>query len=53
MMSHIFGIFLNPRKEWEAIRDDNCTVGKCYLSYVFLLAAIAPVSGYFGTTLYG
>lgn len=53
MMSHIFGIFINPRKEWEAIRDDNCTVGKCYLSYVFLLAAIPPVSGYFGTTLFG
>lgn len=53
MMSHIFGIFINPRKEWEAIRDSNCTVGKCYLSYVFLLAAIPPISGYFGTTLYG
>ena len=53
MMSHLFGIFTNPRREWEAIRDDNCTVGKCYLSYVFLLAAIAPVSGYFGTTRFG
>ncbi len=53
MMSHIVGIFINPRKEWEAIRDDDCSVGKCYLSYVFLLAAIAPVSGYFGTTRFG
>ncbi len=53
MMSHIVGIFINPRKEWEAIRDDNCSVGKCYLSYVFLLAAIPPVSGYFGTTRFG
>lgn len=53
MMSHIVGIFINPRKEWEAIRDDDCTVGKCYLSYVFLLAAIPPVSGYFGTTRFG
>ncbi len=53
MMSHIVGIFINPRKEWEAIRDDKCSVGKCYLSYVFLLAAIPPVSGYFGTTRFG
>jgi len=53
MMSHIIGIFINPRKEWEAIRDDDCSVGKCYLSYVFLLAAIPPVSGYFGTTRFG
>jgi len=53
MLSHIFGLFVNPRKEWEAIRVENCTVGKCYCHYVFLLAAIPPVSGYFGTTLFG
>ena len=53
MMSHLFGLFSNPRKEWQAIRDENCTVGKCYCSYVFLLAAIPPVSGYFGTTMFG
>lgn len=53
MMSHLFGLFFNPRKEWQAIRDENCTVGKCYCSYVFLLAAIPPASGYFGTTLFG
>ena len=53
MLSHIFGLFINPKKEWEAIRDSECTVSKCYLSYVFLLAAIPPVSGYFGTTMFG
>ena len=53
MMSHLFGLFLNPRKEWQAIRDENCTVGKCFCSYVFILAAIPPISGYFGTTLFG
>lgn len=53
MLSHIFGLFVDPKKEWRAIREENCTVGKCYCSYVFLLAAIAPISGYFGTTLFG
>ncbi len=53
MLSHLFGLFSNPQQEWQKIRDENCTVGKCYCSYVFLLAAIPPVSGYFGTTLFG
>lgn len=53
MMSHLFGLFINPKKEWEAIREENCTIGKCYFSYVFILAAIPPVSGYFGTTMFG
>ena len=53
MLSHLLGIFVNPRAEWEAIRTDNCSIGKCYLSYVFLLAAIPPVSGYIGTTQFG
>ena len=53
MLSHIFGLFINPRKEWQAIHDSACSVTKCYLSYVLILAAIPPVSGYFGTTIFG
>ena len=53
MLSHILGLFINPKKEWQAIRDSECSVGKCYLSYVLILAAIPPVAGYFGTTLFG
>ncbi len=53
MLSHALGLFINPRKEWERISAENCSVGKCYCSYVFLLALIPPVSGYFGTTIYG
>ena len=53
MLQHALGLFINPRKEWTKIRDENCTVGKCYCSYVFLLASIPPISGYFGTTLHG
>lgn len=53
MLSHLFGLFFHPKKEWEAIREENCTVGKCYCSYVFILAAIPPISGYFGTTIFG
>jgi len=53
MLSHLFGILFNPSEEWKKIRDVNCTIGKCYCGYVFIMAAIAPVSGYFGTTLFG
>jgi hypothetical protein len=53
MLSHIVGLFINPKKEWQAIHDSACSVTKCYLSYVLILAAIPPVAGYFGTTLFG
>ncbi len=53
MLSHIVGLFINPKKEWQAIHDSACSVTKCYLSYVLILAAIPPISGYFGTTLFG
>ena len=53
MLSHLFGIFINPKAEWEKISGTDCTVGKCYCSYVFIMAAIPPISGYFGTTRFG
>ena len=53
MLSHLFGILLNPSEEWKKIRAVECTIGKCYCGYVFIMAAIAPVSGYFGTTMFG
>jgi len=53
MLSHLIGILFNPSEEWKKIRDVECTIGKCYCGYVFIMAAIAPVSGYFGTTMFG
>ncbi len=53
MLSHLIGILFNPSEEWKKIRDVKCTIGKCYCGFVFIMAAIAPVSGYFGTTLFG
>ncbi len=53
MLSHLFGILLNPSEEWKKIRDAECTIGKFYCGYVFIMAAIAPISGYFGTTRFG
>lgn len=53
MFSHLIGILFSPSEEWKKIRDVKCTIGKCYCGYVFIMAAIAPVSGYFGTTMFG
>ena len=53
MLAHLFGILFNPSEEWKRIRDVNCTIGKCYCSYVFIMAAIAPICGYYGTTQFG
>ncbi len=53
MLSHLIGILFNPSEEWKKIRDVECTIGKCYCGYVFIIAAIAPISGYFGTTMFG
>ncbi len=53
MLSHLFGLLINPKEEWVKIRSEECSVGTCYFSYVLLLAAIPPVSGYIGTTTFG
>jgi hypothetical protein len=53
LLSHVWGLLTNPEKEWKSIRKENCTIGKCYCSHVFMLAAIPPVAAYFGTTHVG
>ncbi len=53
MLSHLFGLFINPKAEWEVIRDKPCRIGSGLCAYVFILAAIPPVSGYIGTTTFG
>ncbi len=53
VIQHIFGLFIDPKRQWERIRDDHCTIGKCYAVHVLLLAIIPPISGYIGTTQIG
>lgn len=53
MFSHLIGILFNPSEQWKSIRDVDCTIGKCFCSYVFIMAAIAPICGYIGTTQFG
>ena len=53
ILSHVWGLLFHPEEEWKKIRKENCTIGKCFCSHVFLLAAIPPVAGYIGTTQVG
>jgi len=53
VLKHIWGLFVNPKREWVSIRNDECTVGKCYALHVMVLAAIPAVSGFIGTTQFG
>jgi hypothetical protein len=53
MLSHVWGLFADPEREWKAIRAEQCTVARCYCSHVLVLAAIPAVAFYFGTTLVG
>jgi len=53
VLKHIWGLFTDPKREWGAIRDDKCTIGKCYAVHVLILAAIPAISGFIGTTQFG
>lgn len=53
VLDHVWGLFSHPREEWESIRDEPCTVTKCYLKHVLLLAAIPAVSAYVGAVEVG
>jgi hypothetical protein len=53
MFGHIIGLFSNPVKEWQLIRQ-NLENGTCqYTLLVFLLALLPPVCGFIGTTQFG
>lgn len=52
-IQHIIGLFTDPTREWEKIRDQYKNQGKSSVGHVFVLAAIPAISGYIGTTQVG
>lgn len=53
LLTHVWGLMAHPKQEWQSIRDEKCTVRKCYCSHVLLLAAIPVLAYYYGTTQVG
>ncbi|MDH3380310.1 MAG: YIP1 family protein [Gammaproteobacteria bacterium] len=53
LLHHIPGLVTRPQAEWASIRAGQYSVGDCFFSYVFWLAAVPPLAGLLGTTLVG
>lgn len=53
MFQHVIGVFTQPKKEWEVVRDSQCTLLECYIKHIMLIAAIPPVCAYIGATKVG
>lgn len=52
-MTHVWGLFTEPREAWVRIRDRQWSVAELYLKVVLPLALISPISGLIGTTQVG
>lgn len=52
-IQHIIGLFTDPAREWESIREQYKTSERASVGHVFVLAAIPAISGYIGTTQVG
>lgn len=53
VLQHIWGLFVRPEREWRTIREQHCTITKCYCSHVLILAALPAIAGFIGTTQIG
>ena len=53
ILNHVWGMLTHPRSEWQTIRDEGCSVARCYAGHVLLLAAIPALSAYIGATRVG
>jgi hypothetical protein len=52
-IQHIIGLFTDPTREWEKIREQQKNGDKTSVGHVFILALIPAISGYIGTTQVG
>jgi hypothetical protein len=53
VLNHVWGLLTQPGREWERIREERCTVPKCYFNHVLILAALPAICGFIGTTQVG
>lgn len=53
MLHHVVGVFTNPKKVWEDVREEKCNLIECYIKHILILAAIPPVCAFIGATKVG
>jgi hypothetical protein len=53
LVDRVKNILLNPRQEWAVIDAEPTTPVELYKQYIMPLAAIGPVAGMIGSTVFG
>ena len=53
LVDRVKNIILNPRSEWQVIDGETTDTATLYKEYIVILAAIGPVCGLIGMTLFG
>ncbi len=53
LLAQSVGLFLNPTRQWEKVRDKEVTVTGVVFGHTAILGLISPICAYFGTTKVG
>lgn len=53
MLQHTLGVFINPDREWQRIRDESHSFIRVFMVHTPLLALIPVIAAYFGVTQVG
>lgn len=53
MLQHTLGVFLNPDREWQRIRNERHSFVRVFMVHTPLLALIPVIAAYFGVTQVG
>ena len=52
-IQHIIGLFTDPARQWEKIRDQSLAGSGSSIGHILILALVPAISGYYGTTQVG
>lgn len=53
LVDRVKAILLTPQKEWPVIEGESATASSLYTGYIVPLAAIGPVAGLIGMSMFG
>ena len=53
LQTRVVNILTRPQTEWPVIASESTDVATLYKTYIMMLAAIPPIAGYIGMTVFG
>jgi hypothetical protein len=53
LLTHAFRMFTHPKAEWDAIRKENSSASRVYITYAGILALITPICAFISTSWFG